>query len=598
MIAALVAAAACASCHPDVAAQWSQSAHRFASFNNPYYAVSARAFRRERGEKAFLFCARCHDPALVEAKKIGRKFDESAPDALAGIACEVCHSIRDTHGTGGNGHYVRAEKPAHAELRPALLSTAQFCSTCHKVALTPDVTHDIWFRGQDDYDPWQASAIAGQGAGAPRRPTEVKRCQDCHMPLEAASANERGAHGGLIRSHRFLAANAALPHLRGDADAEARVREFLRGAVSVELVTTRVEGGLLADVVLRNRRVGHRFPGGTNDSNQVWLDVEILEGNRVIARNADHLIRAQPVDGDGRPLLKRDPQHQRAVVWDTSITPADPQVVRYRLDSAPAGKLRVRARVRYRKFTDAYGRSACATCADIPVIDVGEGERAEGDDARSWEAWLDHGLGLADGLTERAGEALPSLERARAGAPGRVEPLLGLARLALAEGRTEDVLALGAQVAGRAPSHPAAYWLRARALAYAYRQAEAVPFLATLVTLVPNDREAWVQLGRARSVAGDAPGALEAAERVLAVDSESYDGHHLKMLALRALGRGREAAAEEALYLFHRRRHERDLALRAKYEALFPQRADEAYPAHVHVMHQEPEGSLIRSDVP
>ncbi len=46
MITALVAAAAasCATCHPDVAAQWSQSAHRFASFNNPYYAVSARQF--------------------------------------------------------------------------------------------------------------------------------------------------------------------------------------------------------------------------------------------------------------------------------------------------------------------------------------------------------------------------------------------------------------------------------------------------------------------------------------------------------------------------------------------------------------------------
>src|SRR5215470_15084177 len=102
MITALLAAAACASCHPDVAAQWSQSAHRSASFNNPYYAVIARAFRHERGEKAFRFCARCHDPALLEAGRIGRAFDERAPEAQAGIGCEVCHSIRDTHGTLGN----------------------------------------------------------------------------------------------------------------------------------------------------------------------------------------------------------------------------------------------------------------------------------------------------------------------------------------------------------------------------------------------------------------------------------------------------------------------------------------------------------------
>ena len=595
MITALLAAAACASCHPDVAAEWSQSAHRFASFNNPYYAVSARAFRKERGEKAFLFCARCHDPALIEAKKIGRKFDESAPEAQAGIGCEVCHSIRDTHGTLGNGHYTRADKPPHGELKPALMQTGEFCSTCHKVALTPDVTHDIWFRGQDDYDPWQASAIAGQGAGSPRRPPETRRCQDCHMPLEQASADERGAKNGMIRSHRWLAANAALPHLRGDADFEARVRDFLRGAVSVDIVTARQEGSLLADVVLRNRKAGHKFPGGTNDSNEVWLEVEVLDGDRVVARNADHLIRAQPVDGDGKPLLLRDPQHQRGVVWDTSITPADPQVVRYRFDGAPAHPLRVRARVRYRKFTEAYGRAACAGCADIPVIDVGEGERKEGDDARSWEAWLDHGLGLADGLTERAGEALPSLEKARARAPNRIEPLVGLMRLALAEGRTDDVLALGAEAEKLAPSHPASYWLRGRALAYAYRQPEGVPFLEKLVALVPGDREAWVQLGRAKSVAGDAAGALAAADHVLAIDAESYDGHHLRMLALRALGM--DAKHEEQLYLFHRRRHERDLALRAKYEALYPERADEAYPAHVHVMHQELDGITIPASV-
>jgi len=172
---------------------------------------------------------------------------------------------------------------------------------------------------------------------------------------------------------------------------------------------------------------------------------------------------------------------------------------------------------------------------------------------------------------------------------------VGLMRLALAEGRTDDVSALGADAQKISAAHPAIYWLRARALAYAYRQPEAVPYLEKLVTLVPNDREAWVQLGRARSVAGDAAGALEAAEHVLAIDAESYDGHHLKMLALRALGR--DATAEERLYLFHRRRHERDLALRAKYEALYPERADEAYPAHVHVMHQELDGITTPSGV-
>ena len=51
-----VGAGDCAVCHPDVAAQWSASAHRFSSFNNPYYRVSVEQFRREKGRAASRFC--------------------------------------------------------------------------------------------------------------------------------------------------------------------------------------------------------------------------------------------------------------------------------------------------------------------------------------------------------------------------------------------------------------------------------------------------------------------------------------------------------------------------------------------------------------
>ena len=44
----------CIGCHRDVAAQWSSSAHRFSSFNNPYYRVATDAFRVEKGAVASL----------------------------------------------------------------------------------------------------------------------------------------------------------------------------------------------------------------------------------------------------------------------------------------------------------------------------------------------------------------------------------------------------------------------------------------------------------------------------------------------------------------------------------------------------------------
>src|SRR5262249_47149059 len=158
-------------------------------------------------------------------------------------------------------------------LRPAHLGDARVCATCHKVGLAPEVTHDRWLRGQDDWDAWQTSAASGHGASATFRPA-TERCQDCHMPLEPARLGDAAAKNGLIRSHRFLGGNAALAAARGDPDAADREARFLDGAVTLELVWS---GPDRVDAVLANRRVGHRFPGGTNDSNEVWLDVEALD---------------------------------------------------------------------------------------------------------------------------------------------------------------------------------------------------------------------------------------------------------------------------------------------------------------------------------
>src|SRR5579871_34984 len=237
-----IGAGACARCHADIAAQWAQSAHRFASFNNPYYAVAVNQFREERGKRASRFCADCHDPWLVADGAIDRAIDSTSIAAQAGITCLVCHSIDKLMDSRGNGHYgLRVDAIAYSgeahgkRLRPPLLGEARLCGTCHKVGLTEEVTGERWLRGQDDYDAWYDGAIAGRGVSAVFRPPEAKRCQDCHMPLEAATRGDLAAKQGMVRSHRFLGANAALGTLRGDGDAAARAGEFLRGAVSLDL---------------------------------------------------------------------------------------------------------------------------------------------------------------------------------------------------------------------------------------------------------------------------------------------------------------------------------------------------------------------------
>jgi Flp pilus assembly protein TadD len=546
--------------------------------------------------------------------------------------------VQSCQGALGNGSYALfaspppPPSPAHdARLRPPIMASPTLCAGCHKVALTPELTHAQWLRGQNDYDAWQQSVAGGNGVASVYRPetVEPKRCQDCHMPLI------RLRSGKLVRSHRFLAANAALPALRGDADMEEKTREFLRGAVSLDVVL--LPGGaadeattpslaselrlprtseLRFDVVLRNRRVGHRFPGGTNDSNEVWVDVQLgPAGAPAALRDATHLVRAQAVDGRAEPLAHRDPQNMRGVVYDTSLSPADPQVVRYRADlralPATATALTLRAALRYRKFSPDYARFACAAlpatappalrqrCQEPPIVDIAVAERrvsllpagraaaesgADAAEPPPWQRYLDHGLGLADGLVDQASVAQPSLARAAALAPQRPEPLLGLARLALALGRTEEVLALGQRAAALRPDHPAAAWLAALALYRAYRFADARPYVEQLARKLPQDRNVLTLLARVRGLTGDPQAALAAAERLLAIDAESEDGHHQRLLALRELGRADEAAAAEQRYLYYRRPIELDQELRQQFRLRQPDRAFEDVPAHTHTL--------------
>jgi Flp pilus assembly protein TadD len=645
-----IGAGPCAGCHADVAAQWSGSAHRFASFNNPYYVVSVDEFRRERGAKASRFCASCHDPLLIATGAIDRPLEGAAratPTAQAGIVCLVCHSIDSVDGSGNGGYHVKAEtvplgQPAHGQrLRRALLGESRLCAACHKVGLTPEVTHDRWLRGQDDYDPWLASAASGHGANSIFRPAQPSRCQDCHMPYEPAVRGDAAARPGpdgtlRVRSHRFLGANTALPTLRGDDDMVRRESEFLAGKVTMALhplppgnqgeqepqVSSNAAraGELpLVDVVLRSRGIGHRFPSGTMDSNEVWLEVDAFDAaGQVIGRSGGrdasgallpdtHLVRVQAVDGDGHPLLRRDPQHMRGVVYDNALGPSDPVAVRF---AVPAQAERVRARLLYRKFSVAYAGLACAgitdvatrqRCNEIPTVEVVQAETtlaipqcpsapgAPGNaggpvDKDLWQRYLEHGVALAAALVERVPEALPDLQCAQKLAPQRPEPYLGLSRLALALGQVDDAVAYSREASARAPEHPAALFLRARAFYQAYRFTAAREPVEQLAERLPADPSVLALLARIRGVTEDAAGALAAAEHLILLDPDSAEGHYQRSLALRELGRSAEADEAEARYLYYRHANETDLALRQRFRQLYPDRANEDVPVHTHVL--------------
>ena len=301
-----------------------------------------------------------------------------------------------------------------------------------------------------------------------------------------------------------------------------------------------------------------------------------------------HLVRAQPVDGRGAPLARRDPQHQRGVAFDMALTPSDPQVVRYEV---PKGTARVRARLLYRKFTASLrGVRLRRSSGDHPgalsgPADRGDrqrrdrGRRARTDDPATLVDW---GIALADATADHAEEGRAPLEAARAKWPARVEPLLGLARLAYRLGQTDDVVRYATAARARVADHPAALALETRALLDAYRFSAARPAAEQLARRLPGDRIALGLVARARGLTGDAAGALAAADGLLAIDPESEEGFYQRSLALAELGRPDDAERAAARYEQYRVSVETDLALRDGWRRLHPGHADESEPCHTH----------------
>ena len=452
--------ATCGRCHKDIYDQWNSSAHHFSSFNNQWYRKSIEYMQDVVGTQPSKWCAGCHDHAVFFNGRFDRPIRDQidTPEAQAGLSCTSCHAITKVHGTMGQGGFEVEYPPLHdlAASENTLLrfahdtllyldpqphretflkpfhreQTADFCSSCHKVHLDVPVNGYRWFRGFNDYDNWQASGVSGQGARSFYYPEKPQKCADCHMPL--VRSDDPAAKNGFVRSHRFPAANTALPYVNGDTTQLTAVQDFLRdkqisvdvfgivpvpadrspeglrdaekpiesgeprtastfavgeesagfGATSTFIrtpdvviaplghVDARVRRGdsVRVEVVVRTRKVGHFFPGGTVDAFDVWVELEAVDNRgRTIFHSGGfepgyagagpvdpgaHVYRSLLLDEHGNPINKRNAWAARSVAYVRLIPPGAADTVHYRLDiPKDAGdQIVLKAKVNYRKF--------------------------------------------------------------------------------------------------------------------------------------------------------------------------------------------------------------------------------------------------------
>lgn len=416
----------CRSCHPDSFHQWERSAHRFSSFNNPFYRKSVELMADRVGRERTKWCSGCHDPVVLFTGQMGAatqaKFSYDSWEAQQGLSCMSCHSIAEVKDVRGNGSYVIEESKQYPfafskseilravnrlliRMEPSLhrktflkpfMRTPEFCSACHKVALIPALNSYRWLRGQDHYDTWYDSGVSGRAVRSFYDPPQPKACRDCHLP--PYRSNEFGNKKGFLHDHLFPAANTALPFARKDPATETRIREFLQNKVlTVDIFAVkrgdeiallgarpvRVKPGETLDleVVVRTRGVGHPYTNGTADSNETWVSLEARDaGLRFFASGVlDEQGRLDPaadrlstflIDHDGRPMDQRQPQDIHVTLYNNGIPPGAARIVHYRLrvPEDVHGVIELSAGVHYRKFSRDYETfSLGAGFASLPV---------------------------------------------------------------------------------------------------------------------------------------------------------------------------------------------------------------------------------------
>lgn len=382
----------CAECHEDVEQSFAYSMHRFSSFNNPAYRFSIDEARQQVLERdgdvgTARLCAVCHDPVLLFSGRFDdpqHDFD-SDPASSAGVTCVACHAITSVNGVRGNGDYTLTDPVrypfAHAEqpllravnrqlikAKPALHKktflkplhkSAEFCSTCHKVHLDESVNHYRWLRGQDHYDSFLQSGVSGHRVDSFYYPPRaVERCANCHMPLQASAdpaARDFDNSGRLsVHGHQFAAANTGVIHMLDLPEAAMQgQRERLRDIVRVDIFGLREDGrtdGLLhapladgqpvlqpgqvylLDIVTRTTGVGHQLTQGTADSNELWLDITVRDGDRIIGRSGardangrvdpwTYFANAYVLDRNGRRIDRRNALNTFVALYDHQIPP-------------------------------------------------------------------------------------------------------------------------------------------------------------------------------------------------------------------------------------------------------------------------------------
>ena len=655
--------------------------------------------------QAGLGCMMCHSIVKVKSTMGQADFMLEYPELheLAATKNPVMRALHD--------FTIKLNPEPHRRvfLKPFMRDqTAEFCSSCHKVHLDVPVNNYRWIRGFNEYDNWQASGVSGFGARSFYYPAKSQQCADCHMP--AAKSSDFGNIDGFVHSHQFPGANTALPTANQDAAQLKLVEDFLKTAVTVDIFaishaaatptggTSQAENAttfavgeeaelktagentteavpvtapldetnpvlrrgdsVRMDVVVRTRKVGHFFPGGTVDAFDTWLELKAVDdkgqpifwsgkveddGKGPVEKGA-HFYRSLQIDEHGNPINKRNAWSTRSTVYVRLIPPGAADTVHFRVNvpENAGDKIKFTARFLYRKFSwynthfsyaghsqddpkepltkasyddrkftfdgdtsDSSGK--LKSVPDLPIEVLAEksvelrvvpknSPQEEPKTVTKKDEWQRwNDYGIGLFLQGDLKGAAAAFQKVTEADPKNPDGWVNIARVAVQEGDMERAREVLRKALVISPALARAHFFYARVLRSDGDYDGAVKELQTVLAQYPKDRVVRNDLGRIYFLEKKYDQAIAELQQVMEIDPEDLQANYNLMLSYRGLGKAELAADYEKRYMRFKA-DESAQALTGEYRRQHPEDNNERQLIHEHV--SVPLGQTSKSATP
>ncbi len=399
------------------------------------------------------------------------------------------------------------------------------------------------------------------------------------------------------------------------------------------------------DVVVRTKRVGHFFPGGTVDAYDTWLELKGTDdkgqtifwrgmveddGHGPVEKGA-HFYRSLQIDAHGNPINKRNAFATRAVVYVRLIPPGAADTVHYRMHipENTGNKITLHARLCYRKFSwfgtheafagvpdpaappnsvapDYDDRPTIFTASlsgvsakeekipDLPIVAVAENEVtlpvvahnapafAPKTDVRKEEWQRWNDYGIGLFLQGDLKAAAVAFQKITEADPSNPDGWVNLGRCAVQEGDMQRARVVLEKALALTPNLARANYFYARVLRSDGNYDGAAARLNIVLAQYPRDRVALNDLGRVLFLQRKYQDAVKVLESVLAIDPEDLQAHYNLMLCYNGLGNEKLAKEHQARYLRFKA-DESSQAITGPYRQLHPEDNNERQAVHEHV---------------